>query len=52
MSNEERHLQTKIRMFEDMLLRTKNYQEIEKISTELTKLRVKAQKMYYQRMRA
>lgn len=29
MSKEERHLQTKIRMFEDILLRTKNPSQVE-----------------------
>ncbi len=52
MLNEERHLQTKIRLFEDMLLRAKNHWEVEKISIELTKMRTKVRKMYYQRIGA
>lgn len=39
MSKEERHLQTKIRMFEDILLRTKN-----------PSMRAKLQKLYFKRM--
>lgn len=31
MSKEERHLQTKIRMFEDILLRTKNPSQVDNI---------------------
>lgn len=50
MGNDERHLQSKIRIFEDMLLRCKDYREQEKITKELTIMRIKAQKMYYQRM--
>lgn len=50
MENNERHLQSKIRTFEDMLLRTKDYREQERIIKELTVMRIKAQKMYYQRM--
>ncbi len=50
MGNEERHLQGKIRYFEDLLLRSKNYQEQEKIQKELTVMRNRLQKMYYQRM--
>ena len=47
MSKEERHLDNKIRMFEDMLLRSKNYYEIETLSKELTKMRMSLQKMRY-----
>lgn len=46
MSKEERHLQTKIRMFEDILLRTKN----PNIQMELTRMRAKLQKLYFKRM--
>ena len=49
MSKEERHLQTKIRIFEDMLLRTKNG-NVEKISIELRSMRRQLQKLQYQRM--
>lgn len=45
MSREEKHLQTKIRLFEDMLLRTKNQWDVEKISIELAKMRRKLQKL-------
>ena len=37
MSKEEKHLQTKIRIFEDMLLRCKNFGQAEAIQIELTK---------------
>lgn len=50
MSKEERHLQTKIRMFEDMLLRTKNFSQAEIIQIELTRMRAKLQKLYFKRM--
>lgn len=38
MSKEERHLQTKIRMFEDILLRTKNPSQVDNIQMELTRM--------------
>lgn len=38
MSKEERHLQTKIRMFEDILLRTKNPCQVDNIQMELTRI--------------
>lgn len=41
MSKEERHLQTKIRMFEDILLRTKNPSQVDNIQMELTRMRAK-----------
>lgn len=44
MSKEERHLQTKIRMFEDILLRTKNPSQVDNIQMELTRMRAKLQK--------
>lgn len=43
MSYEERRLQSKIHMFEDMLLRSKNQYEIENLQTELFKLRKQLQ---------
>ena len=49
MSKEERHLQTKIRLFEDMILRAKNSWDVEKISIELTKMRQQLQKLQYKR---
>lgn len=50
MSKEERHLQTKIRIFKDMLIRCKDYGQIESIQIELTKMRLKLQKMRFERM--
>lgn len=50
MSKEERHLQTKIRIFEDMLIRCKDYGQIESTQIELTKMRLKLQKMRFERM--
>ena len=47
MSKEERHLQTKIRMFEDILLRTKNPSQVDNIQMELTRMRAKLQKLYF-----
>lgn len=47
MSREERHLCTKIRIFEDMLLRSKNNYEIENLRNELMKMRISLQKMRY-----
>ena len=46
MSKEERLLQTKIRMFEDILLRTKNPSQVDNIQMELTRMRAKLQKLY------
>ena len=51
MTKEERHLRTKIIMFEDMMLRSKNRYEIEKIYNELIKMRAKLQKMQYEKNR-
>lgn len=51
MSKEERHLQTKIRMFEDILLRTKNPSQVDNIQMELTRMRAKLQKLYFKRIR-
>lgn len=50
MSKEERHIQTKIRMFEDILLRTKNPSQVDNIQMELTRMRAKLQKLYFKRM--
>lgn len=47
MSTAERRLRSKIRMFEDMLLRSKNNDEIETLKNELTKMRISLQKMHY-----
>lgn len=50
MSKEEKHLQTKIRIFEDMLLRCKNFGQAEAIQIELTRMRAKLKKLYFKRM--
>ena len=47
-SNGLRHLQNQIRIFEDMLLRSRNLYEQEKIETELMKMRSQLQKLQYQ----
>lgn len=44
----KQHLETKIRMMEDSLLRTRNAYEIENIRKELTIMRRKLQKMQYE----
>ena len=44
----KQHLETKIRMIEDELLRTRNVYEIEKYQKELTFMRRKLQKMQYE----
>ena len=49
MSREEKHLSTKIRIFEDMLLRSKNRYEIETLRSELMKMRISLQKLQYAR---
>lgn len=43
-----RHLETKIRLFEDMMLRPRNIYEIESIRKELMIMRRKLQKMQYE----
>ena len=50
MSKEEKHLQTKILIFEDMLLRCKNFVQAESIQIEFTRMRAKLQKLYFKRM--
>ena len=47
MSTAERRLSSKIRMFEDMLLRSKNSYEIETLRSEITKMRMSLQRMRY-----
>lgn len=47
MSATEKHLSSKIRIFEDMLLRSKNIYEIETLRNELTKMRILLQKIHY-----
>ena len=51
MSVEERHLLNKIRFFEDMLLRSKNYSQKENIGKELTVMRIQLQKLRFNRIR-
>lgn len=52
-TREERHLYTKIRLFEDMMLRNRrNLGEVDKIQKELIKMRVELQNMQWQRNRA
>ena len=48
MSKEEKHLETKIRIFEDMLLRCKNSSQTTAIQNELTRMRAKLQKIIFQ----
>lgn len=49
MSKTERHLCNQIRIFEDMLLRSKNSYEIETLRNELTKMRMSLQRLQYAR---
>lgn len=49
MENNKRHLQGKVRYFEDLLLRSRDYQEQEKILRELTTMRIELQKTCYQK---
>lgn len=51
MTNKEmKHLETKIRIFEDMLLRMKNFGQTEAIRFELSKMRARLQKMQYEKI--
>lgn len=43
-----RHLETKIRLFEDKIIRSKNMGEIEQINKVLMKMRRRLQKLQYQ----
>ncbi len=52
MSKEMRHLTTKIHMFEDMLLRSKNVYEIQNINNQLKIMRVQLQNLRYKESRA
>ena len=45
---EEKHLENQIRTFEDILLRSKNVYEIERVRGELSKIRIRLQNMKYQ----
>lgn len=52
-TRDEKHLYTKIRLFEDMMLRSRrNMYEVEKIQKEIQKMYVELQKMQWQRNRA
>lgn len=51
MSAEERTLSNKIYYFEDMLLRSKDYRQMETIRKELTIMRIQLQKLRFKRMR-
>lgn len=50
MSKEEKHLKSKIEFLEDKLLRTKNNREMERLISDLAKLRITLQKLYFKRM--
>lgn len=52
MCKEERHLETKIRIQEDRLIRCKNIYETDVIRKELMNLRIQLQKMQWQINRA
>lgn len=51
MNVEERKLSNKIYIFEDMLLRSKNPYEIDKIRKELVSMRIKLQQMQFSRVK-
>ena len=51
MSVEERHLLNKIRFFEDMLLRGRDYRRRDVIGKELTVMRIRLQKLRFNKMR-
>ena len=48
---EERRLLGKIRYLEDMLLRSKDYRQQENIGKELTVMRIRLQKLRFNKMR-
>lgn len=45
---QKKHLETKIRLFEDMMLRSKNKYEIEKLSTCIRNMRLDLSRAMYQ----
>jgi hypothetical protein len=45
MSREERHLETKIRVFEDMMIRARSSAEVDSIRQEVYKMRKELQQM-------
>lgn len=49
MNDEYKRIECKIRFFEDLLLRSKDFNEQMLIRSSLVKLRVKQQKMYFQK---
>lgn len=51
MNVEEKRLLSKIQYFEDMLLRSKNYQQQESISKGLSIMRIRLQKLQQNRVR-
>lgn len=51
MSVEERHLLNKIRFFEDMLLRSKDYRQQESIGKVLTDMRIQLQILRFSKVR-
>lgn len=51
MNVEEKRLLSKIQYFEDMLLRSKNYQQQESISKDLSIMRIRLQKLQQNRVR-
>ena len=51
MSVEERHLLNKIRFFGDVLLRSKGYRQQGNIGKVLTVVRIRLQKLRFNRMR-
>jgi hypothetical protein len=45
--NDITHLETKIRTFEDFMIRSRNPHEIDKIRNDLNKMRIELQNMKY-----
>lgn len=50
LTKEEKHMDTKIRLFEDMLIRSNNVEEITTLRSEIIKMRTKLIRMQYQRL--
>lgn len=48
--NDEKNLRARIYMLEDELLRCKDYRKVDSIRSELTKQRIKLQKMKFHRI--
>lgn len=49
-TREERHLATKIVIFEDMLLRSKKNEEIDRLRNEITKMKKSLLNLQYARL--